>query len=100
MLTRSDILEVIKPLFQNRITFFVLGFVIWMTFIDEDNIFVRINLHRKVSELQEEKAQLQNAIERDHRKMEELSSDRSQLEKFAREEYFMKKSDEVIFIVK
>ncbi len=100
MLTRSDILEVIKPLFQNRITFGVIIFVIWMAFFDEDNVFVRINLSRKVSELQEEKAQLQSTIERDRRKMEELSSDRSQLEKFAREEYFMKKNDEVIFIVK
>ncbi len=100
MLTRSDILEVVKPLFQNRITFGVIIFVIWMAFFDEDNVFVRINLSRKVSELQEEKAQLQSTIERDRRKMEELSSDRSQLEKFAREEYFMKKNDEVIFIVK
>ena len=100
MLTRSDILEVVKPLFQNRITFGVIIFVIWMAFFDEDNVFVRINLSRKVSELQEEKAQLQGTIERDRRKMEELNSDRSQLEKFAREEYFMKKNDEVIFIVK
>ncbi|MBR6252192.1 MAG: septum formation initiator family protein [Bacteroidales bacterium] len=100
MLTRSDILEVVKPLFQNRITFGVIIFVIWMAFFDEDNVFVRINLSRKVSELQEETAQLQSTIERDRRKMEELSSDRSQLEKFAREEYFMKKNDEVIFIVK
>lgn len=100
MLTRKDILEIVVPIFRNRVTLIVLGFVAWMSIIDNDNLVVRIRLHEKVKDLQQEQAQLRAAIDRDHRKMDELRSDKSQLEKFAREEYFMKKDDEVIFIIK
>ena len=43
---------------------------------------------------------LEQGIERDKRKMGELRNNRESLEKFAREEYYMKKPDEVIFIVR
>jgi len=38
-------------------------------------------------------------IEQNNRKMKELQSSTENLEKFGREEYLMKKKDEVLFIV-
>lgn len=75
-------------------------FLAWISIFDEDNLITKWTYDRKIKELREEKAALENSIEQDQRKMSELKNNRESLEKFAREEYFMKKDDETIFIIK
>lgn len=100
-MNRQAIKETLKPLIKSPYVLVSAGFLLWMLFVDEDNIIKRYELSRKVSVLQAEKMQLQEDIRQTVRKMEELkSSSRENLEKFAREEYLMKRDDEVIFIVK
>ena len=50
--------------------------------------------------MQQDKIYYQEKIKIDSRKLEELRTDRENLEKFAREQYLMKKDNEDIFIVK
>ena len=97
---RSDIKAALARLVRNNYVVSVLVFLVWMMFVDEDNMVARYEYSRKISELETEKAQLKEQIEQDRRKMKELMSNKTSLEKFAREEYYMKRDDEVIFIIK
>lgn len=97
---KSDYIEVFKPLLKNKYVITVLVFLVWITVFDSDNIFYRYSLYQKVNELKQEKSKLIQTIEEDKQKMSNLKSSKENLEKFAREEYFMKKENEVIFILK
>ena len=50
--------------------------------------------------MEKDKIYYYEKIKIDSRKLEELRTDRENLEKFAREQYLMKKDNEDIFIVK
>lgn len=99
-LPQNDIKETLATLLRNKFVVASLIFLTWITLFDEDNLVTKHSYATKISELEEEKAQLQNDIDQDKRKMDELRNNKESLEKFAREEYFMKKPDETIFIIK
>ncbi len=90
----------LTPLFKNKAVLIVLGFFVWVAACDEDSVIDYFHLRSKVQALEAEKAELEQSIEQNRRKMEELKNSRETLEKFAREEYFMKRDAEVIFILK
>ncbi|MCQ2215986.1 MAG: septum formation initiator family protein [Bacteroidales bacterium] len=96
---KNDIKKSFATLGSNKYAMAVLVFVIWLVGIDDNSIHRRVSLHRNVMELKERKEQLKREIEEDYRKMEDLRSVET-LEKFAREEYYMKAPNEVVFIVK
>ncbi len=77
----------------------ILFFLTWMLFFDEYN-WVRVNKDRdKLEEITEEKEYLKSKIEADKEKLQKLQSDKTELERYAREEYLMKKKDEDIFLI-
>lgn len=92
--------DTFKPLCYNKYFITAVCFLLWVAFVDDDSVFLRYSLSSKVSALEHEKELLKEEIAQSKRKMDELMSSSEQLEKFAREEYFMKKDDEVIFILK
>lgn len=96
---KNDIRKTFDTLLKNKYAIAVLVFVVWLAFFDPDDLFSRIELERSVASLTEQCERLSKEIDEDYRKMEELSSVET-LEKFAREEYYMKAADEVVFIVK
>lgn len=58
-----------------------------------------MQLRHKINTLTEQKEYYQKTIEDDNRKIQELLSNRDNLEKFAREQYLMKNSNEDIYII-
>ncbi len=56
-------------------------------------------MRSKINQLENEQKYYREKIEEDKRKKEELLGNRDNLEKFAREQYFMKKENEDIFII-
>lgn len=50
-------------------------------------------------QLQRDRDYYTNRIDEDRRKLNELKTDNENLEKFAREQYLMKKDDEDLFII-
>ncbi len=96
----KDIRDALATLLNSKYMLVVIGFLLWMAFMDEDNIYVRYTYGKKIEVLEKEKAKLESEIESDKRKMKELKTNKESLEKFAREEYYMKKDNEVIFIIK
>ena len=59
----------------------------------------RLQLRSKINQLENEQKYYREKIEEDKRKKEELLGSRDNLEKFAREQYLMKKENEDIFII-
>jgi cell division protein FtsB len=91
--------EIIKPLFRNKYFVTSLAFIIWLGIFDENNLWERYKLGQKISDIDLQKEHYIEEIEQNKRKLKELKSNEENLEKFAREEYLMKKKDEVIFVV-
>jgi cell division protein FtsB len=75
-------------------------FLIVILFIDEHNVFRRIGYHRKINDLKKEIRYYESEKEKNEEKLKELQSNDEDLEKFAREEYLMKKENEDIFMIK
>ena len=85
--------------FTNKYLFVSLLFLLWITFFDKNSVFEQMQLQYKISTLTKEKRYYQNKTEEDRRKISELLGSRDNLEKFAREQYLMKKSNEDIYII-
>lgn len=69
-------------------------------FISDSNLFARWGYDREISDLQKQIKYYRDKTETDKRKLEELQSDKNNIEKFARENYLMKKENEEVFILK
>ena len=89
-----------KKLVQNKYVVASILFMIWVTFINDiDLIFIM----KSKSELNEMKEQLDYYEEQNQQTSEslaEITSDKNTLERFAREQYFMKRSNEDIFVIR
>ncbi len=96
----SDLAEAIKILAHSKYAIAVAIFLFWMVACDEDSLLSKSSQSAELSELEAQRDELALKIDQDKRKMSELRNNRQSLEKFAREEYFMKRDDETIFIVK
>lgn len=67
--------------------------------MDSNNLLSRVKEIRELRKLKSDKEYYTNKIEEDQSKLRELKTDNHNLEKFAREQYRMKKPDEDLFIV-
>jgi cell division protein DivIC len=74
-------------------------FVIWIILLDANNLIERYNMMSELRKLNKDKEYYMKKIEEDRRKLNELKTDNQNLEKFAREQYRMKKKDEDLYII-
>ncbi|MDH6305161.1 cell division protein DivIC [Parabacteroides sp. PF5-5] len=75
--------------------------VVALTFTAGDsNLYKRYEYDEKIKELEKEIKYYQKEIETNTQKLNDLHTDKEGLERFAREEYLMKKSNEDVFIIK
>ncbi len=84
---------------NNKYTIILLVFIIWVAFIDNNSLIERIRLSQRTSELLKQKEHYLNIIQTNSNKLREIKETPQSLEKFAREQYFMKKENEDIFII-
>ena len=71
----------------------------WIALFDKYSFIDRLQLRSKINQLENEQKYYREKIEEDKRKKEELFGNRDNLEKFAREQYLMKRENEDIFII-
>jgi len=67
--------------------------------LGDSNLYNRYKYNDKIRFLESEINRYKKEIEDNKKKIQELQTDREGLERFAREEYLMKKEDEDIFII-
>ena len=70
-----------------------------MIFFDAKDIITQRERTGELRELQESKAYYTNEIATEKKALEELKSNPAAIEKYAREQYLMKKENEDLFIV-
>lgn len=88
------------PKFTKNFYFISLvSFLIWMLFFDSNDLVTQYKLSKKLHDLEREKAYYEEKIAEVKKDREELLSNRALLEKFARENYFMKKETEDLFVI-
>jgi cell division protein DivIC len=73
-------------------------FIVWMLFFDTNSFRILWSLESKIDNLEQQKKELIRQIDEDRLMIQKLS-DSIELEKFGREQYYLKKADEDIFIV-
>ena len=74
-------------------------FCIWMLFFDKNNMISQISLKLEVNELNKAKEKLMVQIKDIRYRHDKLLNDPKEQERFARERYWMKRTDEDIFIM-
>ncbi|MBS1555292.1 MAG: septum formation initiator family protein [Bacteroidetes bacterium] len=89
----------LPPIFRNFYWVTGLCFLVWMTFLDSNDLISRFKLSSKLRSLEKEKEYYQAKITEVEKDRKELMTNRELLEKFAREKYLMKKEKEDIFII-
>jgi cell division protein DivIC len=89
----------VLPFLKNKFTLAFIVFVGWIVFFDQNNLFDRVQNLNQMHQLERDKVYYLEKIRQDSIKLIELKTDKENLEKFAREQYLMKKKNEDIFII-
>ena len=89
----------ILSLFINKYLIAFTAFVVWVMFFDDNNIEQHQKNLKELAQLEEQVDFYKHKIVADKRKLYELQTDDKNLEKFAREQFFMKKVDEDIYVI-
>ena len=84
--------------FKNIFIIIFTIYAIWMLFFDANSLIIHNELNNDISDLEDEKEFYLKEIEKDNKELEKLNNDEG-LEKFAREEYYMKRDNEDIYII-
>ncbi len=96
---KFKILDKIPPAFRNRYFLTVIIFIIWLSLFDSNNLIARFKDLKELYKLRKDREYFTDRIETDRKKLHELKTDNENLEKFAREQYRMKKPDEDLYII-
>lgn len=97
--TLAALIERMPPWMKNKYILTVLIFLVWIILLDPNNLISRVREIRTRNRLEQEKEYYMARIEEDRRKLNELRTSNENLEKYAREQYRMKKPDEDLFII-
>lgn len=82
----------------NRYVIILAAFIVWMVFFDENSWINHSEFDKEIKKLNSEKEYYQSEIDSD-KDFINKHNDREELEKFAREEYKMKKENEDIYLI-
>jgi cell division protein FtsB len=82
----------------SKYTLVLLFFLSWILFFDESSYLDQRVLDKQINELEDNKQYYKNEIAKDKKKIKDLNQI-GQIEKYAREQYFMKKDSEDIYII-
>lgn len=75
-------------------------FAVYMTFIDDYSVVATSRLKRQVRQLHAEERELREAIVQDSINAVEIAGDPEAAERYGRENYYMRRANEDIYVVK
>lgn len=84
---------------KNKYVIITIIFLVWLIIFDQNNLISQIKLSQKFNELKQNKKYYKEQIVNDTIELNNLLTKPENLEKFARENYLMKRSNEDIFII-
>ena len=95
----KKIIDRIPSFFKNFYFLSTLFFVVWLSFIDSNDLFLQAQLSSKKADLEESRRFYQDKILEVKNDQAALNSNPDLLEKLAREKYLMKKDNEDLYII-
>ena len=95
---RKQVLRLPAP-FRNVYVLTALLFIVWMLFLDDNNVMVQYRRHSELSSLLEKKEFYTEQTKKTEEAYAELTSNPATQEKFAREHYWMKRDNEDVFVL-
>lgn len=90
--------EVLRKL-NNRYVYTTIVFVVVILFIDQFNLFEQIRLHRSLKDQKQQIEYYDKEIKKSKEYLNALQNDTATMEKVAREQYMMKRDNEVVYII-
>ena len=90
--------EVLRKL-NNRYVYTTIIFVVVILFIDQFNLFEQIRLHRSLKDQKQQIEYYDKEIKKSKEYLNALQNDTATMEKVAREQYMMKRDNEVVYII-
>ncbi len=96
---KKTILKKVYSKLGNKFILTLAIFFMWILIFDRSNWIDMLGELRKIRKLENERIYYLEKIEHDRNRLKELRTNNENLEKFAREQYLMKKPDEDIFVI-
>ncbi|MCR5660273.1 MAG: septum formation initiator family protein [Bacteroidales bacterium] len=90
--------EILRKL-NNRYVYTTVIFVVVILFIDQFNLFEQIRLHRLLKDQKQQIEYYDKEIKESKEYLNALQNDTATMEKVAREQYMMKRDNEVVYII-
>jgi cell division protein FtsB len=84
---------------KNRYSLVLLFLITYITFFDAHDLISQIKIKSDIRQMEEEIEFLEGDTEKAEKQIRELTTNKASLEKFAREQYRMKRENEEIFVI-
>lgn len=91
-------LKKLANIFRNKYITATLLFVVWITFFDQTSLIYDVHLTQKEKQMKVQKNYYEKQTIVVSEQLKELQTNPANLEKFAREQYFMKKTNEDVYV--
>jgi cell division protein DivIC len=85
---------------KNKYFIAAVAFAVWMLFFDRNDVFSQYERLRHAKELNKNEVHQSHLITETHKELGFLKNSAQTIEKYARENYMMKKDNEDLFIIK
>jgi cell division protein DivIC len=92
-------LAVLFNIVRNKYLLSLLVFAVWISFFDRNDLFTQWERKQELEKLETSKAYYETEIASTQKELAELQNNPAALEKFARENFYLKRPGEQVFIV-
>jgi cell division protein FtsB len=89
----------LSQLFKNKYILSVIVFVLWVCFFDRNDVFTQWDRKKELQKLETSKHFYEAEIETTKKDLRDLEYDQAYFEKYARENFYLKRPHEEVFIV-
>ena len=84
---------------KSKYTICTLAFLVFFVFLDSNGILSTYSLHKNNRLLKQQKKELEEGIREDSLNVINMKNNSAEIERFGRENYYMKRKNEDVFIV-
>ena len=96
----KQVYDIIPSLMKNKYVVAFVFFIIWMLFFDTNTFWSQIKMRMKLQNMEAKRTHYFQQIDKVNKELHELLTNDANLEKYARENYLMKKEGEDVFVIK
>ena len=86
-------------LLLNKYVLSVILFLIWISFFDRNDLFTQWERKQELKKLEQSASYYEKGIADTKKNLMDLNNNPAMLEKFARENFYLKRSNEQVFLV-